>query len=548
MDKLANDKKHINLIIQIIFLVLIGITALKVLLVGYDMDEQYAYTLAYRLINGDGFLKEMWEPHQTSALPEALVMYLYTLVFGIKGVVLFSRFVGMIIQAITMFLLYRFLNKRVSSCIALAVTGIIAFTIPKLMFTMDYSNILMWMELVIMLSLMEYYSGKRKLIYLIITGCALMFGVLSYPALIVLVPVVAYIVIRLRENNKGLFKETLAVAIPCVIGLIIFIISLLLRIEASSIKELMGYVLSDGSHSASIGMRLMDHLNSAITVIIFTLIYSIISLLIYLPFRSKIRKNQIIYILVFVSFIGQLFIWLFARKYINFPRVEMFIVSIYLGFRGFVTKRSKEQTRDFLVFTIIPIASFLGVSIFTNHPFLVSAPFLSYVLAGLVITEDLDIKAINLKVAFAYVCLFVMLFGNLLLVRTADGTRCTIFGDVSLIRKGPAFGIIADDTIVTRNREDYDLIIANIPTTSKLMYMGRDSDIYMFGEYEVCSPSTISTPTYDEKIYRYQEINPSKVPEYVVYENAFEPKALELFGNEYEEIASNWYIHIMKKK
>ena len=42
MDKLANDKKHINLIIQIIFLVLIGITALKVLLVGHDIDDGHS--------------------------------------------------------------------------------------------------------------------------------------------------------------------------------------------------------------------------------------------------------------------------------------------------------------------------------------------------------------------------------------------------------------------------------------------------------------------------------------------------------------------------
>ena len=325
-------------------------------------------------------------------------MYLYTLIFGTKGVVLFSRIVGMTIHVIVMFLLFRFLNKRVHSHIALAVTGIIGLSIPKLMFTMDYSNILMWMELIIMLSLMEYYSGKRRLAYLIIAGCALMFGVLSYPALIVLVPVVAYIVIRLRENNKSLIKETLAVAVPCIIGLVIFILSLLVRINASSIKELMGYVLSDGSHSASIGMRLLDHLGSALTVVIFTLIYSIVSLIIYLPLKNKIRKGQFIYILMVVCFVGQLFIWIFGRKYINFPRVEMFIAAIYMFVRGIVVKKTVEQRRDYLIFTIIPIAAFLGVSIFTNHPFLVSAPFLSYVLVGLVLSEDLDINIKDINI------------------------------------------------------------------------------------------------------------------------------------------------------
>ena len=44
---------------------LFAVTTLKILFAGYDIDEQYAVSMAYRLLKGDRLLADLFEPHQT---------------------------------------------------------------------------------------------------------------------------------------------------------------------------------------------------------------------------------------------------------------------------------------------------------------------------------------------------------------------------------------------------------------------------------------------------------------------------------------------------
>ena len=60
-------------LIHIVLFFLCAVTAIKILLVGYDIDEQYAIAMSYRLLRGDFPLLNMWEPHQTSAFLSALL-------------------------------------------------------------------------------------------------------------------------------------------------------------------------------------------------------------------------------------------------------------------------------------------------------------------------------------------------------------------------------------------------------------------------------------------------------------------------------------------
>lgn len=552
-DKLKHKKNKSELCVRILFLMLMFAAAGKIWLIGYDMDEQYAYAIAFRLLKGDFFLKEMWEPHQTSAILEALIMAGYLKLFGSTGIVLFSRLVGMIIHLSLMFCLYHYLKTRINETYAFVTVGIIAFSIPKLMYTTDFSNQLMWFELIYILALSMYYGGEtRKKIYLVIAGISLTLGTLAYPALIVLVPDSAYTVVRLRKDGKLLIKESICLATPCFAGLAAFMAILLAKMDFANLCTNLKLVLKDGSHSASLTEKLSINLNSLLTVLIFGIIYLIISLLIWLIFKNKLKKDigQIIYILVTVCFIGQLIIWIFGKEYINFPRVEMFLATGFLLAEGITRKKNEEQTRDFLLFTVVPFAAFIGVSLLTNHPFLVSAPFLSYVLVGLALrTKKNNGESLQrAQKVCLYASLAIILFGNLFLIRTAGGERNTLIDKGTVIHNGPAKGVIADYVIAGRIKDDYDLITSAIPENSKVFYMGYDSDIYMYGNYEVCSPSTISTPTYNENTLKYFEINKNKKPDFIICEKVFENEANELFGEEYEEMCSNWYIRILTKK
>ena len=64
-------------VLYLILTALCAVTACKILLVGYDIDEQYAVSMAWRLLKGDRLLTDLWEPHQTSGWLCALLMAPY---------------------------------------------------------------------------------------------------------------------------------------------------------------------------------------------------------------------------------------------------------------------------------------------------------------------------------------------------------------------------------------------------------------------------------------------------------------------------------------
>ena len=100
---------------RFILLFLLFICALKVLLVGYDIDEQYAISMSYRLLQNDFLVMDMWEPHQISEYLIALLMLPYIAITNsLTGIVLYLRICGLFIHTFISFLLYRHLKKLLS--------------------------------------------------------------------------------------------------------------------------------------------------------------------------------------------------------------------------------------------------------------------------------------------------------------------------------------------------------------------------------------------------------------------------------------------------
>ena len=60
----------------VVLLVLAGLAMAKTLFVGLEIDEEYALSIGYRLVKGDRLFESMWEPHQLSALPAAVLVAL----------------------------------------------------------------------------------------------------------------------------------------------------------------------------------------------------------------------------------------------------------------------------------------------------------------------------------------------------------------------------------------------------------------------------------------------------------------------------------------
>ena len=100
--------------------------------------------------------------------------------------------------------------------------------------------------------------------------------------------------------------------------------------------------------------------------------------------------------------------------------------------------------------------------------------------------------------------------------RTTGGRHETILDDTSLLRQGPALGVIADTPSVIRYRDNYELITGLLPEGAKVFYMGSDTDLYLMKDLEYAIPSTICSPTFDDKVYAWFKLHPDRLPDYVV--------------------------------
>jgi len=112
-------------------------------------------------------------------------------------------------------------------------------------------------------------------------------------------------------------------------------------------------------------------------------------------------------------------------------------------------------------------------------------------------------------------------------------------------------GLVADTAGAERNRDVNNLIKEVLPEGAKVFYIGKCPDVYLQKDMEVCTPSTISTPTYDDNVYVYFDLYPEKEPDYVVIDSGFTylPEgewARNYLAEHYEEtpIAENFYIKI----
>ena len=532
-------------IFRIFLIVLCTMTALKLLFAGYDIDEQYAVSMAYRMLKGDLLLTDMWEPHQTSGFLCALLMLPYLALFHTTtGIFLYLRLWGLLLHGLTALFLYRTLSRRFTSDYAFLLACIAFFTLPKLMFLPEFSNLQTDFLLWAVLCLLRYYDPalsrreRPSLGYLYAAGVFMALEVLSYPSTILAFLAAFVCMLRYRgRRGHSAAAELPGLLLPCLLGAAAFLAALFSYIPLSELGSLIAIVSSDGSHSAPLIQRLLQHARSLGQLSLYFLLYVLVTtgLLLICHLKSKKPFSAAAWcsLLLSCTLLGQVCIWLFAGQYPNYPMAEYFFLPVLLFYAMLRHKVSPSPTLGFFVLT--PLAAFLGILLFSNHPLLVSLPFLTPCVVGILSLPELQayqqrpaeagapeygkkstVRLPGMPQALLVLWVCVLLFGRCYMLRTTGGTHYTVLEELSLMRHGPAAGLIADTPSVIRYRDNYQLITGSLPDGAKVFYMGADTDIYLMKDMEFCTPSTICSPTFDDKILLYFQQHPEKEPEYVV--------------------------------
>lgn len=548
---------------------LCAVTAVKILLAGYDKDEEYAVSMAYRFLKGDCLLTDMWEPHQTSGWLCALLMFPYTAVFHTTtGIFLYLRICGLLLHGGVGFCMYRTLSGFLEKERAFLISALWFFSLPKIMFLPEFSNLLSWCLMMAMLCLVRYYGvrsevpGNHALRELALAGVFLALAVLAYPsAILAFVACVGSMIYARRRSPHPLLKELGVLCLPCVLGGVLFMALLFSYISPERLGGLISIVMSDGSHSAPWSQRFTEHGKSLAQLLLLFAIYGAAALIAEVFCQRKAKKAPSLVrwcgFLTGAALVGQVGIWLFMEKYPNYPMAEYFFLPFL--FLCAVIRRKLPKIPAFGFLILMPLAAFAGVVLFSNHPLLVSAPFLAPCVAGILSLPQLAGReapagirrhgAMLQGLLILWVC--VLLFGRCYMQRTTGGRHETILDDMSLMRVGPGVGLIADTDGVKRYRYVYELIDRAIPENARVFYMGADTDVYLMKEMEYCTPSTICSPTFDEKVLYYFELHPEKAPEYVICDTGLlytDPWVTNYIGEFCEEapLEENNYIKIYR--
>lgn len=178
-----NAQDRLWKILTPVLLVLAVLAMAKTLFVGLEIDEEYAFSLGFRLVKGDRLFYTMWEPHQLSALPAALVLALYTAIAGTTtGALLFVRAVVLVCKAAMSAVFYRDFKQTLGRHGALLSAVVLFVYTPKWFLGPDYISQQFHFTVAAFLCFYHYYTHGFRRPWLVVLGamCAC-FSFLSFP-------------------------------------------------------------------------------------------------------------------------------------------------------------------------------------------------------------------------------------------------------------------------------------------------------------------------------------------------------------------------------
>lgn len=178
-----NAQDRLWKILTPVLLVLAVLAMAKTLFVGLEIDEEYAFSLGFRLVKGDRLFYTMWEPHQLSALPAALVLALYTAIAGTTiGALLLVRAVVLVCKAAMSAVFYRDFKQTIGRHGALLSAVVLFVYTPKWFLGPDYISQQFHFTVAAFLCFYHYYTHGFRRPWLVVLGavCAC-FSFLAFP-------------------------------------------------------------------------------------------------------------------------------------------------------------------------------------------------------------------------------------------------------------------------------------------------------------------------------------------------------------------------------
>lgn len=532
---MINKKKFYFYSFRFILILLAVLAALKTLILGMSVDEEYAITMSYRMVSGDRMFMEMWEPHQTSGFLSALLTGLFLQLTGSTAYLgLFLRAAGLLIQGAVSFFVYDTLKRDFRESAAFY-AGLASFVIsPKWIRIPEFSNLLLWCSLCSAMCLIRFAKGTARAHGWLIPAALFYCGcILAYPTCLLVLPVLMPGILAFsgtkRWKNLSFFLGT------CVLTGLGYLAYFLSHMSFSALLGGLSQMMTDGEHSESLSDRLLVYVGELRSWMIPLLIILVISLLF-------IKKRRFLPVLMLTAILEQGYFWFFTEGYVHRP--YLFYYVLFLA--GFFCLDKKSAL--FRLCFLPSAAMWLSALLLTNTGLRVTGVYLfPGVLASCIsvfsagetdshtctfssgelasgetvhssripVTRGL-LKAIPSMILPAFALLLLIAKG--LIVYGPEGSKMDALYVKQKALSGPAKNIYCRYTDGYDYNNAAELLSEYVTEADCLLSVGQHSLYYMLADCTIGTYSTISTPTYDERLLTYWKEYPDHYPTKVLIE------------------------------
>lgn len=545
-------KRKLMLVLKLILIIASILAAIKTLLIGLDVDEEYAITMAYRIASGDFMFTQMWEPHQTSGFLCAVFIKIFmTLTGGTTYLVLFLRMVGTVIQVCISIFLYCSIKRWFNKDLVFLIAVFFFNTLPKWIQTPEFSNMQIWFAILMLLCILQYFGAKKQQpIWLVLAAICSGFMVLSYPSTALVALIYVYGIWRIGHKeygNKKAWQMTAIFGGSMVTMGVLYILFFLRRMTPNEFVQGMKEMMTDGAHTASYMEKIIGYLQQILELMGYTIgvvLFALILSLLILRKQWKEQKERRFFLVSIFSIIGsiilQIIMWLAFNFEFSYPNIFYYIVAI-VGLIAYIKMHRKNKDNldadneninkavihDCLLYygTIAGIISVISCLLLTNSTVgSMGAHMMSAIIAGILFLDaychdNISNLSDNVIWISGIVLLCIcMIFAKGYLLRGTGGVKY----DIHMVRQkalsGPSKGIYY--MYMTGYGYNYYADIVNAYVGDEnILYVGSNNIRYLLTSGKISTFSTISTPAFDARLEEYWQQNPDRYPEVVIVDD-----------------------------
>lgn len=513
------------------------IAAIIKLFIGFDIDEAYAVSMPYRLLQGDHLFLDMWEVHQTSSfLPAAFIGIYQRFVPNLTGVVLYLRVIATIIHGGISLFLYFFFQKRIKQSYAFFI-GILYFNfLPKWMMNLDFSMQQLWFfTLTLVCFYIAMYEAHKKTKWYLLTGISLSMAVLAYPGMVLIYPALMIQMVK----NKSKINNYISFNCGCGLMAALFLGYVMMNMSVKQLLQAVPMVFSDGSHQydfmTKLGVYLMQwkEVFTQSCVLIFPTLILTELVARYYHKKQDVLLFGIVFqllssaIVVFANICG--LSWGPFRLQVRY--LILFVLAILLSIGEY--KKDSMIQKGFVVVLIPNLVMFVGILLSSNVGPISSASYLvladiAYVILSAYISQkkyiderkQSDANSFFIKMCQKSIVLFAI---SLILckgyyVRVTEYAPSNILETRQAVTNGPVKGIFVTKEEKIRIEECYNTILQTTKEKEQILFMGTESVNNLSAVAKgarFVSPTTISTPAFNEQWVTYFENKPEKMPDHI---------------------------------